>query len=58
MINYRVPDIEDLVLKLKADRVHLLDEIATSDYGKFVQSMDSEGNKIELWEPAGSFESQ
>ncbi|WP_372948581.1 VOC family protein [Mariniphaga sp.] len=51
MINYRVQNIEGLVLKLKAGGVTVLDEIETFDYGKFVHIMDAEGNKIELWEP-------
>lgn len=52
MINYTVQHIEELVEKLKKNGVTILDEIATYDYGKFVHIMDSEGNKIELWEPA------
>ncbi|NEM98653.1 VOC family protein [Pontibacter burrus] len=53
MINYRVQNIEGLVAKLKANGVTILDDIATFDYGKFVHIMDAQGNKIELWEPAG-----
>ena len=51
MINYRVQNIEGLVKKLQANGVTILDKIETFDYGKFVHIMDSEGNKIELWEP-------
>jgi len=51
MINYQVQNIEGLVSKLKENGVTILDSIATYDYGKFVHIMDSEGNKIELWEP-------
>ncbi|MBL7996586.1 VOC family protein [bacterium] len=51
MINYRVQNIEGLVNKLKENGVTILDSIATYDYGKFVNIMDTEGNKIELWEP-------
>jgi predicted enzyme related to lactoylglutathione lyase len=51
MINYRVQNIEGLVNKLKENGVTIVDDIATYDYGKFVHIMDSEGNKIELWEP-------
>ena len=51
MINYRVQNIEGLVDKLKENGVKIVDEIETFDYGKFVHIMDSEGNKIELWEP-------
>jgi predicted enzyme related to lactoylglutathione lyase len=52
MINYIVQNIEGLVNKLKENGVTILDDIATYDFGKFVHIMDTEGNKIELWEPA------
>lgn len=52
MINYRVQNIEELVSNLKNNGVTILDDITSYDYGKFVHIMDSEGNKIELWEPA------
>ena len=51
MINYRVQNIEGLVSQLKENGVTVLDDIETYDYGKFVHIMDTEGNKIELWEP-------
>ena len=51
MINYRVQNIEGLVVKLKENGVTVLGDIATYDYGKFVHIMDNEGNKLELWEP-------
>ena len=50
MINYRVINIEALVEQLKNDGVIIIDEIESSDYGKFVHILDPEGNKIELWE--------
>jgi catechol 2,3-dioxygenase-like lactoylglutathione lyase family enzyme len=51
MINYRVRDLEKLVIELKRDGVTILDSIENSDYGKFVHILDNEENKIELWEP-------
>jgi predicted enzyme related to lactoylglutathione lyase len=51
MINYRVENLEQLVIELKKEGVNILDEIETYEYGKFVHLMDIEGNKIELWEP-------
>jgi predicted enzyme related to lactoylglutathione lyase len=51
MINYRVQDLESLVIELKRDGVMLVDSIESFDYGKFVHILDNEGNKIELWEP-------
>ena len=56
MINYRVQNIEGLLTKLKENGVTILDSIATYDYGKFLHIMDTEGNKIELWEPVDSKE--
>jgi predicted enzyme related to lactoylglutathione lyase len=51
MINYRVENINLLVEELKKDKVTIIDEIAESEYGKFVHILDPEGNIIELWEP-------
>jgi predicted enzyme related to lactoylglutathione lyase len=53
MINYQVQNIEGLIDNLRQKGVTILDELATYDYGKFIHIMDHEGNKIELWEPAG-----
>ncbi|MCF8356015.1 MAG: hypothetical protein K9H48_16310 [Melioribacteraceae bacterium] len=54
MINYQVQNIEGLVKKLKENGVTILDTITTYDgIGKFVHIMDTEGNKIELWESNG-----
>lgn len=52
MINYTVQNIEALVENLRKDGVTILDEIESYEYGKFVHIIDTEGNKIELWEPA------
>jgi predicted enzyme related to lactoylglutathione lyase len=54
MINYTVQNIEGLVKNLKKSGVTILDTIESYDYGKFLHIMDSEGNKIELWEPVDS----
>ena len=51
MINYRVENLEELVVQLKKEGVEIVDKIETYDYGKFVHILDNEGNKIELWEP-------
>ena len=53
MINYRVENLVALVEELKKENVTILDKIESYDYGKFVHIMDPEGNKIQLWEPAG-----
>ncbi|MEE9349468.1 MAG: VOC family protein [Flavobacteriaceae bacterium] len=51
MINYRVQFIEKLVENLRNNGVIIIDEIEEFSYGKFVHIMDTDGNKIELWEP-------
>jgi len=53
MINYRVENLEALVEELKKEGVTIVDELQSYEYGKFIHIMDPEGNKIELWEPAG-----
>jgi predicted enzyme related to lactoylglutathione lyase len=54
MINYRVQNLDGLLIKLKENGVTILDDVVSYDFGKFVHIMDAEGNKIELWEPAES----
>jgi len=51
MINYRVENLEALVEQLKKEDVVVTDTIEAFDYGKFVHILDTEGNKVELWEP-------
>lgn len=51
MINYRVHDLEALVVELEKEGVTILDKTEEFDYGKFIHILDIEGNKIELWEP-------
>jgi len=53
MINYQVENLEELVEQLKADGVTIVDELVSHEYGKFIHILDPEGNKIELFEPAG-----
>ena len=49
MINYRVDDLDGFCRKLEAEGVKI--EGRQADYGKFAWVRDSDGNKIELWEP-------
>ncbi|MBK7108759.1 MAG: VOC family protein [Chitinophagales bacterium] len=50
MINFRVKDLEKLLIVLKEEGVELAGEMEVYDYGKFAWIMDPDGNKIELWE--------
>ena len=54
MINYRVENLEEMVIQLRNNGVNILDEMETFEYGKFIHILDIEGNKIELWEPIDS----
>ena len=52
MINYRVQNIEGFVNILREKGITIVDKIEEyGEIGKFVHILDSEGNKIELWEP-------
>lgn len=51
MTNYRVENLEALVAELKKEGVTIVDNMETYDYGKFIHILDTEGNKIQLWEP-------
>lgn len=51
MFNYRVENLEALLLALKDEGVTVVGEVEEHPYGKFGWIMDPEGNKIELWEP-------
>lgn len=51
MQNFRVHDLDNLLIKLKVEGVTIVGETESYDYGKFGWIMDIEGNKIELWEP-------
>ena len=54
MQNFRVHDLDNLIIKLEAEGVTLVGTPESYDYGKFAWILDLEGNKIELWEPIDS----
>ena len=51
MFNYRVHDLEQLLVELKKEGVKIIGDMQTIEYGKFAWILDNEKNKIELWEP-------
>lgn len=51
MFNYRVENLVELLEELKKEGVTIVDEIQEFEYGKFGWILDSDNNKIELWEP-------
>lgn len=54
MFNYRVSNLEELLIQLKNEGVTIVGEMETYDYGKFGWILDPDHNKIELWEPIDS----
>jgi predicted enzyme related to lactoylglutathione lyase len=51
MINYRVDDLEGLLVELTKEGVTIDPHREDSEYGRFAWIMDPDGNRIELWEP-------
>ncbi|MFT4777554.1 MAG: catechol 2,3-dioxygenase-like lactoylglutathione lyase family enzyme [Flavobacteriales bacterium] len=51
MINYRVDDLEKLIVLLVAEGVEIVSELQKEDYGKFIHILDLNGLRLELWEP-------
>lgn len=54
MINFRVDDLDALIVQLKAAGIAVEtrpDEWDTPETGRFARIADPEGNQIELWQP-------
>ena len=51
MQNFRVHDLDKLLVRLRNEGIEIVGEPESHSYGKFAWIMDPEGNKIELWEP-------
>ncbi|MCP9290653.1 MULTISPECIES: VOC family protein [Gracilimonas] len=51
MVNYRVENLEELLMVLEEEGVEIVGEMEVYEYGKFGWIMDPNGYKIELWEP-------
>ena len=54
MFNYRVKNLDQLLLDLENEGIQQIDKPEIFSYGKFAWIMDLDGNKIELWEPLDS----
>lgn len=50
MFNFRVEDLEWLLVELKKEGIEQIGDMQVFEYGKFAHIVDLEGNKIELWE--------
>lgn len=51
MINYRVNNLEELIMKLESASVQFVGEVEEYPFGKFAWILDPDGQKVELWEP-------
>ena len=51
MVNFRVDDLDALLLQLAAAGVRIDPKREEYDYGRFAWIWDPEGNRVELWEP-------
>jgi predicted enzyme related to lactoylglutathione lyase len=51
MINYRVRDLDAMLVQLRAAGAQVEERIEGYDYGRFGWAIDPEGNRIELWQP-------
>ena len=51
MINYIVDDLDALLERLQQEGVKIDPKRTDESYGRFAWIYDSDGNKIELWQP-------
>lgn len=58
MFNFRVENLDYLLEELKKEGIEPLGEVQEYDFGKFAHIMDPEGNKIELWQPNDTDDSE
>lgn len=54
MINFRVRDLDAMVVQLEKAGIAVDVQDETFPNGRFAHLSDPEGNRIELWEPAGN----
>lgn len=52
MINFRVADLDAMILQLEAAGITVTLDPEVQPNGRFARIHDPEGNPIELWEPA------
>jgi predicted enzyme related to lactoylglutathione lyase len=51
MINYRVANLDYVLVQLRKEGVQVDEKVQDESYGKFGWATDPEGNRFELWEP-------
>ncbi|MEO0601359.1 MAG: VOC family protein [Myxococcota bacterium] len=50
MVNYKVADLDAMLVQLRDAGVEVDDHVERSEYGHFGWCKDPEGNRIELWQ--------
>lgn len=53
MVNFRVDNLDELMAQLVAAGARVDAKRESHEYGRFAWIWDPEGNRVELWEPAG-----
>lgn len=54
MVNYTVSDLDAMLAQLRTAGVEVDEKVEVMDgIGRFGWTVDPEGNRFELWEPAG-----
>ncbi len=51
MVNFRVDDLDQLLVQLAGAGVRIDPKREDHEYGRFAWIWDLEGNRVELWEP-------
>ena len=54
MLNYIVDDMDALLTRLEQEGVKIDPKRMDESYGRFAWIYDTDGNKIELWQPAAA----
>jgi predicted enzyme related to lactoylglutathione lyase len=52
MVNYRVDDLDRMLLQLRTAGVAVDDHVEEHEFGRFGWAFDPEGNRLELWQPS------
>ena len=53
MLNFLVDDLDGVLARLRSSGVNVDEKQENHEYGRFGWFTDPEGNRVELWEPAG-----
>ncbi|MFI5100372.1 MAG: VOC family protein [Actinomycetes bacterium] len=52
MLNFRVANLDAMLIQLRAAGASVEDETSDASFGRFGYAVDPEGNRFELWEPS------